>query len=204
MIGDDSLGLVAASREPTWRRGYGARRDNEWVIVEPGQALAAAGQERKTLLAHISSSPSLSFSRSWRSFIFIHRLFSVCFSLSTYFFHTVALSHPLSVSSSRARDDGTTLLLLDPAFYDAYNWCFRRSLRKRKAHEPSWLIYLYIKQQLQFLDLFLPRFSKLKILHFRDLFESLKFKVLIYWYFFEISNLFKLNYLSLDSEHLNF
>lgn len=147
MIGDDSLGLVAAPREPTWRRGCGARRDNEWVIVEPGQALAAAGQERKTLLAHISSSPSLSFSRSWRSFIFIHRrLFSVCFSLSTYFFHIVALSHPLSTSSSSARDtdDGTTLLLLDPAFYDIYNWCFRRWLEKR-AHESNWLIYLYIK-----------------------------------------------------------
>lgn len=169
MIGDDSLGLVAAPREPTWRRGYGARRDNEWVIVEPGQALAAAGQERKTLLAHISSSPSLSFLRSWRSFIFIHRLFSVCFSLSTYFFHIVALSHPLSVSSSRARDD--TTLLLCPAFYDAYNWCFWRSLRKRRAHEPNWLIYLYIKQQLQFLDLFLPQFSKSKILYSRDLFK---------------------------------
>lgn len=58
-----------ASRANRRRGGKGREGANEWVIVEPGQALAAAGQERKTLLAHISSSPSLSFSR--RSFIFI-------------------------------------------------------------------------------------------------------------------------------------
>jgi len=74
--------------------GKGTRGAIEWVIVEPGQALAAAGQERKTLLAHISSSPSLSFSRSRRSFIFIrHRLFSARrFFLSAHFFR--ALPHP--------------------------------------------------------------------------------------------------------------
>lgn len=94
MIGDDSLGLVAARAN---RPAEGTRGANEWVIVEPGQALAAAGQERKTLLAHISSSPSLSFSRSRRSFIFIRRRLFLArrFFLSAHFFRAVALSHSL-------------------------------------------------------------------------------------------------------------
>jgi len=112
MIGDDSLGLLAAPREPTaagWRgaaaaaAAAAARREEERAARGSGGGAAAArggagggggegqrvshrrarppgfstaaGQERKTLLAHISSSPSLSFSRSRRSFIFIRRPF---------------------------------------------------------------------------------------------------------------------------------
>jgi len=112
MIGDDSLGLVAArANRPEETRGA-----NEWVIVEPGQALAAAGQERKTLLAHISSSPSLSFSRSRRSFIFIcRRLFLARrFFLSTHFFRSVSRylilsSLPYRCLENWKSSDGITL-----------------------------------------------------------------------------------------------
>jgi len=148
MIGDDSLGLVAASREPTDRRaggGRGTRGANEWVIVEPGQALAAAGQERKTLLAHISSSPSLSFSRSRRSFIFIRRrLFSALVSSFPPIFsapsrYPTPLSASLSLNVLRRWHHSPSFI--SDLFNDSYNWRLRKP--QRKVHESPLALFIF-------------------------------------------------------------
>lgn len=106
MIGDNSLGLVAALRVPTMR-GKGPRRrgwargvtsESSLSQARPGLT-AAPGQERKTLLAHISFSSSLFLSLLSALGVLLFLSPSRVYSRSVSFFpirffHAAALSRP--------------------------------------------------------------------------------------------------------------
>lgn len=162
--------------------------------ARPGLSSRRSGEE-DTFSPHFFLSFSLLF--AFLAFLYFYPSpFILSYSVSLFLltFSTVALSHPLSVSSSRVRDtdDDTTLLLLDPASATLIIDVFEDHWGKEEhTKQPNWLIYLYIKQQFMFLHLFLPRLSKSKIFYFRDhLFESLRFSYNILVFSWDISNLY--------------